>query len=84
MSLSVADSQCEVLDPASYQVEAILVGGNGSASIIMSKSSTSTVNVNDLDLCQYNYSFVGSTFTADGVRSKPSAPVSFSADLSGK
>ena len=79
----MADSQCEVLDPESYQVVAIPVRGNGSASIITSKSPTSTVDVNGLDLCQYNYSFVGSVFTADGVQSEPSSPVSFSADPSG-
>ena len=72
----MTDSQC--VD--SYQVEATPVGGSGS----ISTSSTSTVDVSGLDVCQYNYSFVGSVLTAGGVQSELSSPESFFADLSGK
>ena len=76
--MSVADSQC--VD--SYQVEVTPVGGSGSST--NASSPTSTVDVNGLDVCQYNYSFVGSVLTTGGVQSNLSSPVSFSVDLSGK
>ena len=74
--MSVADSQC--VDR--YQVEATPVGGSGSTS---TSSPTSTVDVSGLNICQHNYSFVGSVFTAGGVQSGLSSPVSFSAHPSG-
>ena len=73
----MADSQC--VD--SYQVEAIPVGGSGSTN---TSSSTSTVDVTGLDVCGYNYSFVGSVFTPSGVQSELSSPESFSVTISGK
>ena len=73
----MTDSQC--VD--SYQVKATPVGDSGSTN---TSSPTSTVNVSGLDVCQYNYSFVGSVFTASGVQSELSSPESFFADLSGK
>ena len=77
VNMSVADSQC--VD--SYQVEVTPVGGSGSTS---TSSPTSTVDVNGLNVCQYNYRFVGSVFTAGETQSVLSAARSFSADLSGK
>ena len=77
VSLSVTDSQC--VD--SYQVEATRVGGSGS---ISTSSPTSTVDVSSLDVCQYNYSFVGSVLTAGGVQSELSSPEIFSVNLSGE
>ena len=77
VSLSVADSQCV----NSYQVEAIPMGGSGSTN---TSSSTSTVDVSGLDVCRYNYTFVGSVFTAKGFQSELSSPESFSFDISGK
>ena len=73
----MTDSQC--VD--SYQVEATPVEGSGS---ISTSSLTSTVNVSGLDVCQYNYSFVGSVFTAGDVQSELSSPQSFSVNLSGE
>ena len=73
----MTDSQC--VD--SYQVEATPVGGSG---FISTSSPTSTVDVSGLNVCQYNYSFVGSVLTAGGVQSELSSPESFFADLSGK
>ena len=73
----MTDSQC--VD--SYEVEATPVGGSGSTN---TNSPTSTVDVSGLDVCQYNYSFVGSVFTAGGVQSELGSPEIFSADLSGK
>ena len=72
----MADSQC--VD--SYQVEATPVGGSGS----ISTSSTSAVDVTGLNVCQYNYNFVGSVLTAGGVQSELSSPEIFSINLSGE
>ena len=74
--MSVADSQC--VD--GYQVEATPLGGSGSTN---TNSPISTVDIGGLDVCRYNYSFVGSVFTAGGSKSDVSPPVSFSANLSG-
>ena len=76
VNLSVVDLQCPALGLSSYQVKAIPVKDNGSASIIAS-SSISSVDVGGLDVCQYRYRFVGSFFTAAGVQSEQSSPVSF-------
>ena len=64
----------------SYLVEAIPVGGNGSTN---TSSPTSTVDVSGLDVCRYNYLFVGSAFSAKGVQGNQSYPVSFTANLTG-
>ena len=77
VNMSLTDSQC--VD--SYQVEAFQIGGSGYSS---KSSPSSIVDVSGLDVCQYNYSFVGSVFTAGGVQSELSSPVRFSANLSGK
>ena len=77
VSLSVADSQC--VD--SYQVETTPVGGSGS---ISTSSPISPVDVSGLNVCHYNYSFVGSVLTAGGVQSELSSPESFSVNLSGE
>ncbi len=53
VSLSVDNTQCA----ATYVVKATQDGNSGSVSGRL--SSTSLVTVNGLDLCRYNYSFVG-------------------------
>ena len=78
VNVSVPDSQCTCVD--SYLVEAIPVGGNGSTN---TSSSTSTVDVSGLDVCGYNYLFVGSAVTAKGVQGNQSYPVPFTANLTG-
>ena len=72
----MTDSQC--VDR--YQVETTPVGGSGPTN---TSSPTSTVEVSGLDVCQYNYIFVGSTFTASGFQSELSSPENFSV-ISGK
>ena len=76
VNVSVADSQC--VD--SYLVEAIPVGGSGSTN---ASSPTSTVDVSGLNVCGYNYLFVGSAVTAKGVQGNQSYPVPFTANLTG-
>ena len=79
----MADSQCPALGLSIYQVEATPEGANESVNTNTS-SPSSVVDIYGLDVCQYNYSFVGSVFTTDGVQSELSSPVSFSIDLSGE
>ena len=82
--MSFANSQCEVQNPNSYQVVATTVGGMGSASKVHASSLAPTVDISGLDVCRYNYSFVGSVFNSGGVQSELSSIVSFSVDLSGR
>ena len=72
----MTDSQC--VD--SYQVEATPVGGSGSTN---TSSPASIVDVSGLDVCQYNYNFVGSLFASYGAQSELSLAVIYSANLSG-
>ena len=60
-------------------VNATQDGDNGSVS--GGSSSTSPVAVNGLDVCRYNYSFVGYVITPGNMSGAP--PFSFTADLSG-
>ncbi len=65
-----------------YVVNATQDGNSGSVS--GGSSSTTLVTVNGLDLCRYNYSFVGYVITAGGSVGNMSAPpFSFTANLSG-
>ena len=56
------------------------MGGSGSTN---TSSLTSTVDVSGLDVCQYNYNFVGSLFASYGAQSELSLAVIYSANLSG-
>ena len=84
VNLSVAESRCPALGLHSYHVEATPAGVNISNNYINASSATSIVDVSGLDVCRYNYSFVGLVFAADGVHSDLSSPMSFSIDLSGE
>ena len=56
---------------------------DGDSETISGMNSTSPVSVSGLDVCQYNYSFVGSVVTSGGVAGEMSTATSFTADLSG-
>ncbi len=48
------------------------------------QATSSPVTVKDLDLCRYNYSFVGYTTSVTGEVSEVSAPINLIANLTGK
>ena len=56
---------------------------DGGSETISNMSSTSPVSVSGLDVCRYNYSFVGNVVTSGGVAGSMSDVNSFTADLSG-
>ncbi len=78
VSLSVDNTRCA----ATYVVNATQDGD--SESVSGGSSSTSLVVVNGLDVCRYNYSFVGYVMTPGSISGDISAPpFSFTANLSG-
>ncbi len=56
---------------------------DGDSGSVSGSSSTSPVTVNGLDVCLYNYNFVGYVITPGGVSGELSPPFSFTSDLSG-
>ncbi len=72
VNMSVDNTQCV----ATYVVNTTQDGDSGS-------STASPVVVNGLDVCRYNYSFVGYVITPDGESGELSPPFNFTSDLSG-
>ncbi len=77
VNMSVDNTECVAI----YVINATQDGDSGSVS--GEESPTSLVVFNGLDVCRYNYSFVGNVITPDGVSGELSPPSSFTADLSG-
>ncbi len=77
VNMSVDNTRCA----ATYVINATQDGDSGSVS--GGENSTSPVVVNGLDVCRYNYSFVGYVITPGGVSGELSPPFSFTSDLSG-
>ena len=56
---------------------------DGGSETFSNMSFTSPVSVSGLDVCRYNYDFVGNVVTSGGVAGEMSIATSFTADLSG-
>ncbi len=77
VNIAVDSTECA----ATYLVNAYQ---NGDSVVISASSSTQPVAVSDLDVCRYNYEFMGNVITAGGVAGDTSSPLSFIANLSGE
>ena len=65
---------------ATFVANATQDGGSQTFSV---SNSTSLVSIGDLDVCRYNYSFVGNVVTSGGEAGEMSPVASFTADLTG-